>query len=234
MSSRRSVFLVTAAAALCLAVTGGPAAAQKKAPTKPKKPAVIPGGANQVKGMSGKVGDMLFDGRWRFQVQEVQFTDDYVLKVPSAPQDYSRFRDVAKEDLARHSFAPREGYTLVAIRCLAKNGQNSVQQLDFYSTSYNGIKTALADDQEGSYQPIVYDMQSDGAWVTKKLLPGSGLPVTVVFAVPPGTKLKDLVFSLKNWSDKKVTDLRISLGDNLTAPAAAAPPADAPAAGGTR
>jgi hypothetical protein len=191
-----------------------------KPTTKPTKPKQIPGGANQVSGLNGKLGDMLWDGRWRFQVQEVKEVTTYTLNVPSSQQDYGRFNTVATEDLTNHAFTPKPGYTLIAVKCLAKNGQKTVQQLHCYPPD---LKTALTDDQGNSYQPIVYDMQSDGAWTTKKLLPGSSVTMTVLFAVPPGTKLKDLVFSLKNWSDTKVTNLRIA----LPAPASAAAPATA-------
>ena len=186
---------------------------------KAAKPKQIPGGANQVTGLNGKVGDMLFDGRWRFQVQNVQEVANYKLTVPSSEQDYGRFHDVANQDFATKTFTPKEGYTLIAIKCLAKNGQNSVQQLEFYPPD---LKTALADDQGNSYPPIGFDMQTSGAWNTKKLLPGSSQTMTILFAVPTGTKLKDLVVSLKNFSDRKVNNLRISV-----APAAAAPVAEA-------
>jgi len=196
---------------------------QKPGVTKPK---VIPGGANQVMGLNGKIGDILWDGRWRFQVQEVKEVSAYTLNVPTSQQDYGRFVSYASEDLATYSYTPKPGYTLIAVKCLAKNGQKTVQQLHCYPPD---LKTALTDDQGNSYPPIVYDMQSDGAWTTKRLLPGSSVTMTVLFAVPPGTKLKDLVFSLKNWDDKKVTNLRISL-----ALAAVAAPATGPAAATTQ
>lgn len=188
---------------------------QGKPATKPAKPKPIPGGANQVSGLNGKLGDMLWDGRWRFQVQEIKEVSTYTLTVPNSQQDYARYHTVAHGDPTTHVYTPKEGNTFIVLKCLARNGQKTVQQLDFYSPE---IKTALTDDQSNSYQPIVYDMQSDGAWTTKKLLPGSAVTMTILFAVPPGTKPKDLVFSLKNWSDKKVNNLRIAL------PAAAVPP----------
>src|SRR5689334_457235 len=38
------------------------------------------GGANQIQGLQGKIGDTLFDGRWRFQVVAVEPVDSYMLK----------------------------------------------------------------------------------------------------------------------------------------------------------
>jgi hypothetical protein len=208
------------ASAVCVAVTSltllfvPPVQAQAGKTKKPpkisaQKPKQKPGGANQVTGLNGKIGDMLFDGRWRFQVQEVKEVPTYTLTVPSSQQDYGRFNSVAHEDPTTSVFSPKPGYALIAVKCLVKNGQNKVEHLHCYPPD---LKTALTDDQGNSYPPIVYDMYTDGAWTTKALLPGSGQSMTVLFAVPPDTKLKDLVFSLKNYSDRKVSNLRISLG----------------------
>ncbi len=167
------------------------------------------GGANQVVGLNGKIGQMLFDGKWRFQVQSVQEgLTTYTLKVLASEQDYALYHNVAELDPTTHGFTPKEGNTLIAIKCLAKNAQNKVQQLDFYSDS---PKTALADDQGNSYPPIAIDMITKGGLVTKPLLPGSGEEMTLLFAVPSGTKLKDLVVTLKNWEDHKGHDVRVSL-----------------------
>lgn len=184
------------------------AAPAKKGTTAKKKPAQPAGGANQVEGLHGKVGQMLFTGRWRFQVQDFQTVDSYTLKVPTSEQDYGKYHDVADLDDATHTFKPKEGYTFVAVKALVKNAQTSTQQLGCY---LGDPKTAVTDNKANSYPPIAYDMLSKGAWVTKPLLPGSGEELTVLFAVPKGTELKDLVFSLNNWSDNKGKDVRISL-----------------------
>ncbi len=203
-----------------IAQTGKNKPASKAKPPKSATPKQQPGGANQVTGMNGKIGEMLFDGRWRFQVQEVKEVDTYTLNVPGSEQDYSRYHSVATDDPTTHVFTPKPGNTLIAVKCLAKNGQNTVQQLDCYPPD---LKTALTDLEGNSYAPIAYDMRSEGAWTSKKLLPGSSQTMTILFAVPPGTKLKDLVFALKNWSDKKVNNLRISLATPATTPAVTTP-----------
>lgn len=213
--------LLGAAALLALGAPGPTAQAQAGGQAKParakaakkkppaKKPAgQIPGGANQVEGLNGKVGQMLFTGRWRFQVQEVNVTDTYTLKVPTSEQDYGKYSSAADYDLTTHTFTPKEGYTFVAVRALVKNGQKSTQQLGCY---LGDPKTAVADTKGGSYPPIAYDMLSQGAWVTKPLLPGAGQEMTVLFAVPRGTEIKDLVFTLNNWSDMKGKEVRVSL-----------------------
>lgn len=178
--------------------------------TKPRtpKPGTPPGGANQVQGLNGKIGDVLFDGHWRFQVLSVQPASTYTLAVPSSEQDYSKYHDVAEYADDTHTFTPKAGYTFFVVKCHVKNGQKRTEQIDGY---LNDPKTALADDKENSYSPIAYDMYSKGAWVTKELLPGSGEDLTLLFAVPPGTTPKDLVFTLKNWSDHQGHNVRVSL-----------------------
>ncbi len=183
-----------------------PALAQKPK-VKPKpKPTPIPGGANQVQGLKGKVGDVLFDGRWRFQVNAIREMPNYPLTVPSSQQDYGRYNPFASE--SGGVYTPKPGYTLIAVMCKVKNGQKTPQYLHCYPAD---LKTALTDTEENSYPPIVYDMQTDGAWTTKSILPGSGQTMTVLFAVPPGTIPKDLIFSLKNYDDKRVSNVRVTL-----------------------
>ena len=215
MKSPRSVTAVRLIAPFAMAIpliagSVGPAAAQgKNGKTTTKKKSTQPaGGANQVEGLHGKVGQMLFTGRWRFQVQDFQTVDSYTLKVPTSEQDYAKYHDVADYDSATHTFKAKEGYTFVAVKALVKNAQTSTQQLGCY---LGDPKTAVTDNKANSYPPIAYDMMSKGAWNTKPLLPGSGEDLTVLFAVPKGTELKDLVFSLNNWSDMKGKDVRVSL-----------------------
>jgi|GEM_PF-1784979 Telomeric repeat-binding factor 2. len=207
MPFRLSKPRVSAMLALLVTATAvSPLFGAQAKPQKPVKP--IPGGANQVEGLNGKVGQMLFTGKWRFQVLSAEPVETYALKAPGSEQDYAKYHDVAEYDDASRTFTPKAGYTFVAVRCKAKNGQKKVQQLDFY---LNDQKTALADEQGNSHPPIAFDMQSKGAWVTKPLLPGSEVDITVLFAVPPDTKLKDVVFTLKNWEDRVGKEVRVSL-----------------------
>ena len=80
---------------LAIAFCAHSADGQKKKPTKPKK---IAGGANQVEGLNGTIGQMLFTGRWRFQDKEVKEVDTYTLKVPTSEQDYGRYHTFAEMD----------------------------------------------------------------------------------------------------------------------------------------
>ena len=205
-----NVTTVRSAAFLCAAVACATFALLPAAQAKPNPPKKPSGGANQVEGLKGKVGDMLFTGQWRFQVTGFQQVDSYKLKVLSSDQDFAKWHDGALYDNASYTFTPKPGNTFIAVDCYVKNAQQkSAQQLDGYSDDQ---KTAITDDQGGSYPPIVYDMISKGGWVTKPLLPGSGEKITLLFAVPTGTKPKDLIVTLKNWSAHKGKEVRVSLG----------------------
>jgi hypothetical protein len=200
-----TILLTIGLAALCLLQATAGYAATKPKP-KPKQPA---GGANQVQGLNGKLGQMLFTGYWRFEAIAAH-TDltSYTLKVPSAEQSYGGFRDVATFDSDTHTFTPKAGWTITAVDCLVKNGQPSVQTLNLVAAS----DTAVADDQGQSYPPFGYDMVTDGPAAMRPMLQGSSAKMTVLFAVPVGTKLKDMIFTLMtqgNGATKK--DVRISL-----------------------
>ena len=165
-------------------------------------------GANQVQGLEANVGQMLFDGNWRFQVLNIQSSDSYKLKVPATAPDYAKYNGLAEYDPTTYTFTPKEGNTLISVDCLAKNGQHAMQQLDFYSNQQN---TAITDDQENAYTPIAFDMVASSPWTTRNLLPGSGEKITILFAVPKGTNPQDLLVTLKNWNDREGRDIRVHL-----------------------
>jgi hypothetical protein len=199
---RHSAFLACLICAFLIALPLHAASKGKKKPTQP------PGGANQVEGTHGKIGQMLFTGKWRFEVLAIQQADTYTMKVPNAEGDYAKYTNEAEFDSSTNIFTPKAGYTFISIDCLAKNGQTKTEQLDCYSDDQ---KTAVTDDQSNSYPPIAFDMITQGPWVTKPLLPGSSEKITILFAVPPGTKPQDLVMTLKNWSDHQGKEVRVTL-----------------------
>ncbi|HEY3330707.1 MAG TPA: hypothetical protein VGK19_11835 [Capsulimonadaceae bacterium] len=179
------------------------------AKVKPKTPkAAVPGGANQVQGLTGKLGDMLFDGRWRFQAISITPVTSYTMTVPRSEQDYALWHDVAEYDDASHTFTPKAGYTFFAVKCRVKNGQKQTEQLDCYSDS---PKTALTDAGENSFPPFAYDMYTSSPLTTKAMLPGSGADITVLFAVDSTTKPQSMVFTLKNWSSHTGNNVRVKL-----------------------
>ncbi|MDQ3813213.1 MAG: hypothetical protein M3347_04600 [Armatimonadota bacterium] len=171
------------------------------------------GGATPVQGLQGKVGDVLFDGRWRFQVlSPPQIVESYIMKT-NASTDYSVYRDIAHADATTHTFTPLAGYKLVAIPCRVTNARNIKQALLIGDARNH---TALADMSGGSHEVIAYDV-SGGPWRTKELLPGAKEDMVLLFAVPLATQLKDLIFTLRGVSstdasvDKYSSDVRVSL-----------------------
>ena len=166
------------------------------------------GGANQVEGLRGKVGDTLFDGKWRFQVLSIQTADSYVMKT-DMDTDYAAYRATAEFDVTSKTFTPLSGNTLYVVQCRARNAVKENQALYVYQPF---TRTALTDNQGNSYPPIGYDMQG-ARFQSKPLLPGSGLDFAVLFTVPEGTTLKDLVFTLRTIAGglTEGKDVRVSL-----------------------
>jgi hypothetical protein len=164
------------------------------------------GGANQVGAASlqGKVGDTLFDGKWRLTVTSVAVTSKYMLKTHGEPIDTT---GSSKYDITDRSVTPREGSELVVVTCRISNGQKSSQNLWLNNFESN---TALADDTGEAYPPVGHDV--DGAPTqTKPLLPGSKVDIPILFSVPQGKHITSFVFSLRNSDGRKGNDARVQL-----------------------
>ncbi len=163
------------------------------------------GGANQVEGLRGKLGETLFDGKWRFTVQSVRNETSYSVETKTTT-DYAVTSAVAEQDGPK--FTPKSGHFLVVFRCEAKNAQTSPQQLWW---SQSDVRTALTDDRGQSYPPLITDIASP-SFQSKPILPGARLEFNLVFCVPHGTQVQDLVFTLRTILDKG-SDVRIALGN---------------------
>lgn len=167
-----------------------------------------PGGTNQLQGMAqGKVGDMLFDGHWRFQVQSIATPASYTMKTAGEPYDN---HDLSTFDRPNRVMRSTRNNTLVVLQCRAVNGVHENRTL-WTAISDNRIHTALTDTDGSSYPPIAYDFDG-GPIQSKQLAPGAALNFALLFSVPEGTHLKDLIFSLKNnQGDDKANDVRVTL-----------------------
>ena len=198
-----------------MVMVGASAEAQKSKkkpapkPAAKKKAAVKPGGANQVEGMRGKIGDMLWDGKWRFQVISMETPAKYeAARQADIQADYSLYSPVADWDTQR-TITPKEGNTLVVFRCLVKNG---VPQPRALYCVVPFTRTAVTDMDGASYRPIAYDMPGS-IFQSRDITPGGTLRFAVLFAVPKEAKLKDLIFTLRTihggLNDGK--DVRVSL-----------------------
>ncbi len=171
-----------------------------------------PGGANQVGGnLQGKVGDLLFDGQWRFQVLSVQTPDAYSVKTPGMQGLFRGISSIQNDENTRLVRAA-PGFKLVVIQCRMANGQKSPQT--FWLAQSSGVNNALTDTQGESYAPFGYDLEG-APTQSKTLLPGAGTSFPILFSVPDATQLKDLVFTLRNndfsANKPKVSDVRVSL-----------------------
>lgn len=164
------------------------------------------GGANQVEGLRGKIGDVLFDGQWRFTVTKVETVGSYKMTT-DAEADFATYDKSAEFDNERLVYTPKEGYDLVVLRARLRNGTKEARSL--WRTNSDTL-TALTDDQGESYRPIAFDMDEEAPFLGKALLPGAGADLAVLFTVPRGRKLKDLVFTLRTI-DEKGKEVRVSL-----------------------
>jgi hypothetical protein len=168
----------------------------------------VAGGANQLNGVAhGKVGDVLFDGKWRFQVVSVQTPDTYTMK--SGAELYDAV-GLTTFDRPNRVVKPRSDNTLVVLQCRVSNGVNAKRTL-WTAISDDRIHTAITDADGSSHPPVGYDFEG-GPTQTQWLVPGASLNFAVLFSVPKNTQLKDLIFTLKNnQGDEKGNDVRVAL-----------------------
>lgn len=168
----------------------------------------LAGGANQINGKAvGKVGDVLFDGKWRFQLIGVETPESYTMKTDAELYDFAGHTSF---DRPTRLVRPSKGRTLVVMQCRVSNGVNEKRTL-WTAVSDTRINTALADMDGSSHPPVGYDFEG-GPIQSKWLAPGAALNFALLFSVPEGTKMKDLIFTLKNnQTDDKPNNIRVSL-----------------------
>ena len=160
------------------------------------------GGTFQVANkLKGNQGEDLFSGRFGFKVVGVERTTLYNAKYTN---QFNR----------EEKYEAKNGEEIIVVSCRLKNGTPKATSFAFDVRTY-GMNTALTDQDAVSYQPNGYDVFADEpAPLGKMALPGSALPFNIVFRVPKGTPVKDLVFSAVLYSergDNKSTDFRVAL-----------------------
>jgi hypothetical protein len=157
------------------------------------------GGANQVEGLHGAIGDAkeIFTGKWRFWARSIEKVDSYTLK-------YSTEHE---------KITPRNaGEVLYVIDCRIKNGTSEKQAMILRNNM--GGHDALTDDMEHSFEPFAFDAHNEnGAFGGPTLLPGAAGEFAVIFSAPAGTNPKDFVFTIQAAPGDvgKGTDLRIAI-----------------------
>jgi len=168
--------------------------------TTPSADVVTPapaGGADEVHGTRGKIGQMLFTGKWRFEVLGVDRAAAYDSKFLPDARNFTPAGDTEE---------------LVIVRCRLKNGQKTAQKAMLSPIHPHNI--ALTDNEGQSYAPTDFDKRGGSTDEGPNLLPGAQTDFAVLFSVPKGAALKDLVFSLQNAYEDTPdggTDVRIAL-----------------------
>ena len=161
-------------------------------------------------GLESKIGDVISDGQWRFQVMSMQTTESYAMKTDAEPYDY---KDLSIFDLTKRIFTLKTGYKLVVFQCRATNAQKSRKRLWVAVSDSANVRTALVDMGGSSHVPIAYDFEG-GPIQTKPLEPGETITFAVVFSVPQDTQLKELLFTLAaNGEREQSKDVRVSLAE---------------------
>lgn len=160
------------------------------------------GGTYQVANkLKGNQGEDLFSGRWGFKVVSVERASAYT----------SKYRNTYNHI---GSYDGKAGEELIIVQCRLKNATKENINFAFSAGDY-GMNTALTDMDAGSYKPDAYDVfAEESAPLGKSALPGASIPFAIVFRVPQGTQLKDLVYSVVLYRErggKKSTDFRVAL-----------------------
>jgi hypothetical protein len=165
------------------------------------------GGSNQVGGTIGKVGDTIFTGKWRIQVQSFLKVKKYTIKNKTST-DYSVYDGVA--DLEDQVFKAKPGFDLYVAKCTLKNARTGAEQFD-----WNPIdnQSSIADADGSNHPWLVYDIPSP-AFVSSAILPGSKIDFNICFAVAKKAKPTEIVLMLKSLSDSKSEVARIEVSDS--------------------
>lgn len=152
------------------------------------------GGATQVEGVNGKVGDVLWNGYFRFQVVKVIRGTEYT-------NQFSGDNQKVTPNVA--------GTDLVVIVCRIKNGMKTKETVFLPA----GETTGLTDQNERSYGPrtgLSIDCPTRGA----ELIPGAAVDFALTFDVPHDAKLKDLVYEVYATAlESKKKKFRVSVSE---------------------
>lgn len=163
------------------------------------------GGTNQVQAVTeGKIGDVLFDGYWRFQVRSIETPNSYPAKFLAAANSLHY-------DSGSHVVSAAPRFKMVVVHCRMTNGQKAAQT--FWIAPLPGerkINNALTDTDGESYPPDCYDLDGSISQ-SKSLLPGAKTDFVILFSVPEATQIKELVFTLQNNDARPGNDVRVSL-----------------------
>lgn len=166
------------------------------------------GGAGPLGGKAARIGDTLFNGRWRFSVLSVETAPTYTMRTNS---DVYEAGETAERPDANRVVKAGRGYRLVVVRVRVTNGTSAPE--GFWTAAEDPkVHNAIADTEGSSHRAIAYDYP-DAPTITPQVLPGASLAFNVLFSLPTDAKPKDLVFTLPMTTtmQKPGTDVRVSL-----------------------
>lgn len=152
------------------------------------------GGAGQIaNNYTGKIGEEVFTGKWRFTVLEFSRAQSYDM--------------VWSTQYTKHIDADSNG-ELIIVTCRIKNGTKVKDELVF-SSSWEGCNNALTTSSEESIPPAAFDVkETETAPVGVSFLPGAAINFKMIFKVPKGTEPKDVIFTAMRYSMRSGSDLK--------------------------
>ena len=146
------------------------------------------GGANQVSGLNGKIGDRLTDGQLMISVVKAFRTDKY----------QTVFGD-------SRGVTPDGGNDDVVVAVLRVKNMLKEKTVEIYPP--HGDSTALTDQDEHTYKSVYTDSHD----TVPKMLPASACDFALCFSIPKSEKVGDLIFQVFTYGATKPSIFRISL-----------------------
>lgn len=135
------------------------------------------GGANQVDGLNGKVGDQLNCGA-------------FLLTLTSAEETY----DYSYQNSDRHEKPYKDSDKLVVLKFHVKNATKLKQSLD----TLGGDLTALTDKSDHNFTSRTEDGERG-----PDMLPGSAVDFALIYYVPKDMQPGDMVYQLHSYTLQK-------------------------------
>lgn len=155
---------------------------------------------NPVK-MSGLRGEMLFSREWGLQVVDVDRPVGFRTK----------YNNNINRD--RNYFA-KPSEDLIIVSCRLQNRTGGARNFAF-PMGLHGLNTALVDQDGIAYPPAGYDVLAEEDTPFGKTVPaGAAVNFNMVFRVPNGARVKELVYSVVEYqalATGRSTDFRVDL-----------------------
>lgn len=151
--------------------------------------------------MKGYSHEELYSQKWGFRVLDVQRGDKFLA------QHRNNFN---REKV----YVAKRGEEIIAVSCRVKNATSSVKNFAF-PRGQHGMNTALIDQDGIAYEPVAYDIfAEENVPLGKTASPGTAVPFNIIFRVPRGIRVKELIYSIVVYEELATgqsTDFRVDL-----------------------